>query len=301
MRLRAHWNSRVKVPDLADTEGPVTESNCIGAIPPGGEQLEVKHQSLTASARMGGPSEPDSVGGSGEPASPGRSPNKIERPALRQWNASGREPRMVGDRMVGSSGDVNQGTTVGDDERTCRGQSVRSSIEASNDRGAKGRRKAVPGAGMRPSREGRRSAARLSASVWRKTAWPSFACWQWAARNGVSGSGRTARLVCSLRTSRNTCLSQPIDGCRLERCGRSACPVWEGGGAHCAPPILIGLLREAAAIVRTVVATPTDHCPLRYDTLINRPFTDTAPAQLEPGRNCGAGRPISRRGRTSPC
>ena len=24
------------------------------------------------------------------------------------------------------------------------------------------------------------------------------------------------------------------------RCGRSACPVWEGGGAHCAPPILIG-------------------------------------------------------------
>jgi hypothetical protein len=31
--------------------------------------------------------------------------------------------------MVGSSGDVNQGTTVGGDERACRGQSVRSSEE----------------------------------------------------------------------------------------------------------------------------------------------------------------------------
>ena len=40
--------------------------------------------------------------------------------------------------MVGSSGDVNQGTTVGGDERACRGQSVRSSWEAGNDRGAKG-------------------------------------------------------------------------------------------------------------------------------------------------------------------
>ena len=151
VRLRAHWNSRVEVPDLADTEGPVTESNCIGAIPPGGEQLEVNHQSVTASARMGGQSELDSVGGSGELATAERSPNKIERPALRQWNASGREPQMVGDRMVGSSGDVNQGTTVGDDQRADR--------------------KAL--------------------------------------------------------------------------CSRSACPVWEGGGAPCAPPILIATARSA--------------------------------------------------------
>ena len=69
VRLRAHWNSRVKVPDLADTVGPVTESNCIGAIPPGGEQLEVNDQSVTTSVRRGGQSELDSVGGSGEPAS----------------------------------------------------------------------------------------------------------------------------------------------------------------------------------------------------------------------------------------
>jgi hypothetical protein len=206
----------VEVPDLADTVRPVTESSCIGAIPPGGEQLEVNHPSVTASARRGGQSELDSVGGSGELASAGRSPNKIERPALREWNASGREPPMVGDRMVGSSGDVNQGTTAGDDERACRGQSVRSSAEASNDRGAKGRRKAVLGAELRPSHEGRHSAVRLCVSARRKTAWPRLVCRQWAARHRVSGSARTARLACFLRTSRNTRLSQPIDGCRLE-------------------------------------------------------------------------------------
>jgi len=216
VRLRAHWNSRVQVPDLADTVGPVTESNCIGAKSPGGKQLEVKHQSVTPSARMGGQSELDSICGSGELASARRSPNKIEWPALREWNASGREPWMVGDRMVGSSGDVNQGTTAGDDERAGWGQSVRSSEEASNDRGAKGRRKAVLGAELRPSREDRRSAARLCASVRRKTAWLKLVCWQWAARDWVSESLRTARLTCSLRTSRNIGLSQPIGSCRLE-------------------------------------------------------------------------------------
>ena len=50
--------------------------------------------------------------------------------------------------MVGSSGDVNQGTTVGGDERACRGQSVRSSEEAGNDRGAKGRRNVVVAGGL---------------------------------------------------------------------------------------------------------------------------------------------------------
>ena len=204
---------------------------CIPLAPPltGGEQLEVNHQSVTVTARMGGQSELDSVGGSGEPASPGRSPNKIVRPALMECNASGREPQMVGDRMVGSSGDVNQGTTVGDDERACRGQSVRSSEEASNDRGAKGRRKAVLGAELRPSREGRRSAVRLCASVRRKTAWLRKDCWQWAAHNRVSGSARTARLVCSLRASRNTYLSQPIGGCRLESRMQEICLSGLGG------------------------------------------------------------------------
>jgi hypothetical protein len=44
-------NSRVRVPDLADTVEPVTESNCAGAITPGGEQLEVNDQSVTTSSR----------------------------------------------------------------------------------------------------------------------------------------------------------------------------------------------------------------------------------------------------------
>ncbi len=51
----------------------------------------------------------DSVGGAGELASAtASSPNKIVRPALREWNASGREPQRVGDGMLGSSRDVNQ-------------------------------------------------------------------------------------------------------------------------------------------------------------------------------------------------
>ena len=131
--------------------------------------------------------------------------------------------------MVGSSGDVSQGTTVGDEQRACRGQNVRSSEEVGNDRGAKGRRKVVLGAELRPSREGRRSAGRLSASVWWRTTWPRLVCWQWAARNWVSGSVGTARLVCSLRTSRNKCLSQPIGGCRLESRMREICLSGLGG------------------------------------------------------------------------
>ena len=47
VRLRARHDSGMKVPDLADTVGPVSESNCIGAISPGGEQLEEKFQAVT--------------------------------------------------------------------------------------------------------------------------------------------------------------------------------------------------------------------------------------------------------------
>ena len=61
-------NSRVRVPDLADTVEPVTESNCAGAITSGGEQLEVNDQSVTTSSLNGGDRELDSVGGSDEPA-----------------------------------------------------------------------------------------------------------------------------------------------------------------------------------------------------------------------------------------
>lgn len=78
--------------------------------------------------------------------------------------AAGGEPWMVGDRMVGNPIDVNQGTTAGDSKRAGRGQSVRSSEEAGNDRGAKGRRKVVLGVMTRSTHKGRCSAARLIAS-----------------------------------------------------------------------------------------------------------------------------------------
>mgnify|MGYP007030122909 CR=1 FL=1 len=55
VRLRAHVDSGVKVLDLADPEGPVTERNCAGAIPRGGEQREVNEPSVTplATPRQG--------------------------------------------------------------------------------------------------------------------------------------------------------------------------------------------------------------------------------------------------------
>ena len=118
---------------------------------------------------------------------------------------------MVGDSMVRSLDQVNQGTTAGDAERACRGQSVRSSDEAGNDRGAKGRRKVAFEGGARPSREGRRSAARLFASVLGKTRLGRGRTLDGGLpRNGVSGTRWSARLVRSLRTSRNECLSLPI-------------------------------------------------------------------------------------------
>ena len=90
--------------------------------------------------------------------------------------------------MAGSSDDVNQGTTVGGDERACRGQSVRSSEEAGNDRGAKGRRNVVVTAGVQPTHKGRRSAARLCASVRGRLAGVQAAGDPWAALKGVSGA-----------------------------------------------------------------------------------------------------------------
>ena len=126
VRLRAHLNRRVKVPDLAITLGPVTESNCAGAIPPGGKQLELNEQSVT---RLDTQRQVNSIRSAvlASLQAQRRSPNEIVRPALREWIASGREPQMVGDGMFGSSSDVNQGTTAGG-ERASRGQSPRSGM-----------------------------------------------------------------------------------------------------------------------------------------------------------------------------
>jgi hypothetical protein len=167
VRLRAHMDSGVRVPDLADTEGPVTESNCAGAISPGGEQLEVNEQSVT---RLDTQRQVNSIRSAvlASLRAKWRSPNEIERPAQREWIASGREPQMVGDGMFGSPCDVNQGTTAGG-ERAGRGQSPRSSWEAGNDRGAKGDRDMVFDEVGLPSHEGPSSAGRLCARLRRKT------------------------------------------------------------------------------------------------------------------------------------
>jgi hypothetical protein len=94
----------------------------------------------------------------------GEAHNEIAPPAQREWIAAGGGPQMYGDGMLGSSSDVNQGTTTGG-ERAGRGQSPRSSEEASNDRGAKGGRDVVLGRVGHPSRKGPCSAARLCARM----------------------------------------------------------------------------------------------------------------------------------------
>src|SRR6266496_671138 len=96
--------------------------------------------------------------------SPGEARNKIRLPAQREWIATGGGPQMIGDGMLGSSSDVNQGTTVGG-ERIDRGQSPRSSKEASNDRGAKEGRDVVLCRSGIPSHKGPCSAARLIARM----------------------------------------------------------------------------------------------------------------------------------------
>ena len=113
VRLKAHLDSEVKVLDLASTLGPVAERNCVGAITPGGEQREAKDQSVITGSNEDPHVNSIRSVNSGEPASERRSPNKMKLPAWSEWIATGREPQMVGDRMVRSQGDVNQGTTAG--------------------------------------------------------------------------------------------------------------------------------------------------------------------------------------------
>ena len=144
--------------------------------------------------------------------SKGEAWNKIEPTAQREWIAAGGRPQVIGDSMVGSPGDVNQGTTAGGDERACRGQSVRSSQETGNDRGAKGRRKVACESSPNPTQKGRGSAARLFASEQRNTA-PGPGRLHGSGRpNGMSGTAKSARLRGSLRTSGNLTLSQPVLG-----------------------------------------------------------------------------------------
>lgn len=234
MRLRAHWNSRVKVPDLADTVGPVVERNCIGAIPPGGEQREANDQSVTPSAQAGRHRELDSVGGSGESASVKTKPERNRAASAEGVDAAGGEPQMVGDGMVGCSGDVNQGTTAGGEERACRGQSVRSSWEAGNDRGAKGRRNVVLGPQANFTHKGSDSAARLCVRMRRNTGLKL----NWEPDSGPPRWGERVGNHCAAGATHPNALSRVPEPVQRETTnrkagsGRTACPVWEGGGVY---------------------------------------------------------------------
>ncbi len=186
MRLKALIDSRVKVPDPADTVRPVSERNCIGAIPPGGEHRDENDQAVTSwrlNRHRVNSIRPVVLASL---RTQERSPNEIGPAAQREWIAAVGAPQVVGDSMVGSQRDVNQGTTVGGEDRAYRGQSVPSSWEAGNDRGAKGRRSVVVAAGVDPSHKGRRSAGRLNASVRWRIAGVSTVGGQWAVRKRIS-------------------------------------------------------------------------------------------------------------------
>ncbi len=137
----------MEVRSCAAKSRAVSNRNCVGAIR-GGEQRNENDQSVTQASRVGSRRELDSVGVTGracerkaKPVSAGLNPR-----------AAGRSPvgaLMVGAGMAGSSlaviREIRRGQAVfmagWPEEPPGGSQSVRSSDEAGNDRGAKGRRK----------------------------------------------------------------------------------------------------------------------------------------------------------------
>ena len=125
----------------------VSSRNCV-AVRRGGEQRNENDQSVTQAVRVDGRRELDSVGVDG------RVFDRKTKPVGAGVNplAAGRSPvvaRMVGDGMAGRHRAVIRETRRGQaafmaerpEEPPDGSQSVRSSDEAGNDRGAKGRRK----------------------------------------------------------------------------------------------------------------------------------------------------------------
>ena len=125
----------------------VSNRNCV-AERRGGEQRNENDQSVTPTARVGRRRELDSVGVDG------RAYERLAKPVGAGVNplAAGRSPvvaPMVGDGMAGSPPAIIRETRRGQaafmagkpEEPPGGSQSVRSSDEAGNDRGAKGRRK----------------------------------------------------------------------------------------------------------------------------------------------------------------
>ena len=202
------------------------ESNCAGATPPGGEQLEMNDQSVTPvnSIRSAVLASLLSKGEARAIACVQRAKSESRRDENR---------RRVGDGMTGSSGDVNQGTTAGG-PRAGRGQSPRRSEEAGNDRGAKGGRDAVWDVSEDPSPKGPGSAARLCARM-RRESGPGES---WRTDRGppaqqVSGA-QAGAAGATPPTPGVECLSQSIgDDHELESWMRENRPSSLGGGRRC--------------------------------------------------------------------
>jgi hypothetical protein len=147
VRLSRRWDGAVEVGFCAVKSRAVSNRNCV-AVRRGGEQRNENDQSVTQTAQAGGRGELDSVGVDG------RAFERVAKPVGAGVNplAAGRSPvvaPMVGAGMAGSPGAIIRETRRGQaafmakspEEPPGGSQSVRSSDEAGNDRGAKGRRK----------------------------------------------------------------------------------------------------------------------------------------------------------------
>ena len=245
MRLRGRENRAVRVRSCAAKSRAVSNRNCVGAIR-GGEQRNEHDQSVTQIARVGGRRELDSVGVTG------RACERKAKPVTAGLNplAAGRSPvgaLMVGDGMVGSSPAVTRETRRGQavfmagwpEAPPDGSQSVRSSDEAGNDRGAKGRRK-VAAQGTGTATQNRRQwrqrlnksaptaprEGRLARRVRAERRWPQLTAGESADRRGLRSVGR-----CPWRRHTTGCGPSydyaPTDW--RAGCGRSARPVRREG------------------------------------------------------------------------
>ena len=151
VRLRRRVDKAVRVRFCAVKNRAVSNRNCV-AVRRGGEPRNENDQSVTQTVRMGSRGELDSVGVGGRVCERLTKPAKRTRGGGPKRRAAGRSPvvaPMVGDGMAGSPSAIIRETRRGQavfmaarsEEPPGGSQSVRSSSEAGNDRGAKGRRK----------------------------------------------------------------------------------------------------------------------------------------------------------------
>ena len=151
VRLRRREDGAVEVRSHAVKNRAVSNRNCV-AVRRGGEQRNENDQSVTQTARRGRRRELDSVGVDGRAFERVAKPVKRaigEEPNRRTAGRSPDDTLMVGDGMAGSRPAIIRETRRGQavfmasapEEPPGGSQSVRSSCEAGNDRGAKGCRK----------------------------------------------------------------------------------------------------------------------------------------------------------------